>query len=160
MSSYTFSFNEISIINLNSITLLVIRNLTSIKGCVKMVSNNEIKQTDKRNTICGNCGVKNEKNSKFCLNCGTPIDKQANEDQLKQKPSTLLIILGYILAIFGIFTLGIGIVVGLVIGIILYRRDGPDRIHGILITALSLVILILLLLVSILLIYRAYFMYP
>ena len=111
--------------------------------------------------ICPYCSQENEETSKYCQNCGKEINNQsANKNELPKKSSTLLIVFGYLFAILGGFLYGIGLLVGLIIGIILYRRAGPDRIHGIIIIALSVVILLVVVLLAALLIYRAYFALP
>ena len=118
-------------------------------------------QEMKATNICPYCRTENEETSKYCQNCGKKINNQsANKNTIQKKPSTLLIVFGYLFAILGGFLYGIGLLVGLIIGIILYRRGGPDRIHGIIITALSVVILLIVVLLAALLIYRAYFALP
>ena len=109
------------------------------------------------NTVCPFCGRENSEGSKYCASCGKEINPQTNiKNETTEKPSNILIVFGYFFAIVGIFG-GVGSIIGLIIGIILYRRNGPDRIHGIIITGLSVVILFLAFSIAALIIYRAYF---
>jgi len=111
--------------------------------------------------LCPNCGTENEEDSKFCQSCGQEIIKKSDSEIIEEKSSTLLIVLGYILSILGIFSMGILSVIGLIIGIVLYRRGGKDKTHGIIITAISLIILLLVIVaIGGLLVYRAYFYSP
>lgn len=75
------------------------------------------------------------------------------------EPSTLVIVLGYILGILGIFSLGILSIIGLIIGIILYRKGHPKgKTHGLIIMIISIAILLLIgLSLGALIMYRAYF---
>lgn len=112
--------------------------------------------------LCPHCGTENEESSKFCQNCGQEITNiPADEKSSTEKPSTLLIVLGYVLSILGIFSAGILSVAGLVIGIVLYRRGGDGKTHGIIIMVISiLILLIVIVAVFFLLVYRAYFYTP
>ncbi|NYB52324.1 MAG: zinc-ribbon domain-containing protein [Methanobacteriaceae archaeon] len=111
---------------------------------------------------CPHCGTENEESSKFCRNCGQEITlKRASENEISEKPSTLLIVLGYVLSILGIFSLGILSVIGLIIGIVLYRKGGPDKTHGLIIMIISiLILLVVIIAIFFLLVYRAYFYTP
>ncbi|EKF85016.1 zinc ribbon domain-containing protein [Methanobacterium formicicum] len=115
---------------------------------------------------CPNCGTENDENSKFCQSCGQEIIKKPASENIEvneniEKSSTLLIVLGYILSILGIFSIGILSVISLIIGIVLYRRGGKDKTHGIIIAAISVIILLLVIMaIGGLLVYRAYFYNP
>jgi uncharacterized paraquat-inducible protein A len=116
---------------------------------------------NKATITCPYCGKENIEYSNYCQDCGKEIPTQTpDKNGLKEKPSTLLIVFGYIFTILGILLGGIGVLVGLVIGIILLRRGGLDRTHGIIITVLSVIIFLLVLVVGSLLVYRAYFSGP
>lgn len=111
---------------------------------------------------CPHCKTENVENSKFCQNCGQEITlHQVSYNEISEKPSTLLILLGYVLSILGIFSAGILSIVGLVIGIVLYRKGGSGKTHGLIIMIISiLILLVVVVAVLFLFVYRAYFYTP
>ena len=111
---------------------------------------------------CPHCGTENIGSSKFCQNCGQEITlKPDYNEEVSDKPSTLLIVLGYILALLGIFSAGILSVIGLIIGIVLYRKGGSGKTHGLIIMIISILILLVAIVgIFFLLVYRAYFYTP
>jgi uncharacterized membrane protein YvbJ len=110
---------------------------------------------------CPECNKMNNDNAQFCENCGIKLDNAPEKQDKDEKPSILLIILGYALSLLGIFSMGILSIFGLVLGIILFRRGGPDKIHGIIISILAVVILLFVALaLGALFIYRSYFYSP
>lgn len=68
----------------------------------------------------------------------------------EQESLSILVYFGYLTTIF--FTLA-----AIIIGIILYRRGGREKLHGTLILIISSIMLVPVLAISMLLIYRAYF---
>ena len=145
-----------------------------------MVSNDEIRQRldNKRDgksgygyLVCDKCGgyyelQPGEKPEDFNLNCdcGGHLKyienlKIAEENELSKKPSTTLILMGYIFVFFGVIPIA-GSAISLGIGIILYRRGGPDRIHGIIITLISVIILIIVSLLIIFMYSMIFKIYP
>ncbi|NYB52077.1 MAG: zinc-ribbon domain-containing protein [Methanobacteriaceae archaeon] len=83
---------------------------------------------------CHNCGAKNVENAIFCEKCGTKLSEpnvrasksMGNKTSFtgKNKPSTILVVIGYIFAILG------GLI-GILIGVYLYTRDNQDsKFHG------------------------------
>ena len=105
--------------------------------------------------ICPNCGKENKNNVNFCSDCG--------ENLYRENPESHdgLMILGYILAVIGPFTLLIATIIAIVIGYKLYKSENPKYHRNgkyIIIIALIMALLIAVLygLLS-LLIYNAYF---
>jgi hypothetical protein len=135
-----------------------------------MVTNEQIKLKlrDKRAGIstngylvCDNCqgfyelkpGEKVEDFNRDC-DCGGTLEyfKQSpytHDNITEQEPTSTLAYIGYVSIIF--FTLA-----AIIIGIILYQRGGSDKQHGILILIISSVLVLPVLIISMLLIYRAY----
>jgi hypothetical protein len=84
---------------------------------------------------CPECGTKNLKNAQFCEKCGSKLDitekqpisgpsTKKPDQSAGKKPSGVIIVLGYIFAIFG------GLI-GIAIGAYLYTRKNPDaKFHG------------------------------
>ncbi len=96
-------------------------------GQLRYTNNRDDNKTDWEevpiNTVCPFCGRENPDGSTFCASCGKEINPQTNiKNETIEKPSILLIVFGYFFAIFGIFG-GIGSIIGLIIGIILYRKE-------------------------------------
>lgn len=111
--------------------------------------------------LCPNCGEENEEGSRFCQNCGQAIPDMVADIGPQEKSSKLIIVLGYALAILGIFSGGILAVISLILGIVLYRRGGDNKTHGIIIMVLSVAILLVVIFaIFSLLVYRAYFYTP
>ncbi|ADZ10122.1 hypothetical protein Metbo_1902 [Methanobacterium lacus] len=111
--------------------------------------------------VCDNCGgfyelQPGEKIEDFNCNCdcgGTLKYFKQNpyppNNITEQEPTSTLAYVGYVSIIF--FALA-----SIVIGIILYRRGGNDKQHGILILIISSVLVLPVLLISMLIIYRTY----
>lgn len=138
-------------------------DLCECGGKLKYVKSLETPQEETNETTesinCPHCGKGNPSHSQYCQDCGkeiTAVNTANNEIEVER--STLLIVVGYIFAIFGFLLAFIGVFVGLIIGIILIRRGGPNKIHGLIITALSSILIFFGLAIAALLIYRAYFM--
>ena len=108
---------------------------------------------------CPNCGHINDADAKFCENCGESLEEIQADEKNVDEPSTLVIVLGYVLGILGIFTIGILSIIGLIIGIMLYRKGHPKgKTHGLIIMIISVAILLLVgLALGSLIMYRAYF---
>lgn len=87
---------------------------------------------------CDGCGAENEENSGYCQNCGKKINNQVI-GELKER-STVLIVAGYLIAVFGLLFLGLIIFVSFIIGVYLIRRGGPDRMHGIMLSSISVLL--------------------
>lgn len=106
---------------------------------------------------CPNCGSKNKEDSQFCESCGTKLDevgattgaqqvppsqKAYNQEEVN-KPSTVLVVLGYIFALLG------GLI-GIVIGLYLYSKDNhAAKSHGRNMLIIATVVIILGLLVNV-----------
>ncbi|HHY00807.1 MAG TPA: zinc-ribbon domain-containing protein [Methanothermobacter sp.] len=108
---------------------------------------------------CPNCGSENKDDAQFCESCGTKLDavggdigSSANisqsqpyyqkQDSEANKPSSILVVLGYIFAILG------GLI-GVVLGFILYSKDNHEaKTHGRNILIISAVVIVLGVLVS------------
>ncbi len=78
--------------------------------------------------FCPKCGTKNLEDSQFCENCGIKLTNTGNQPHTysseANKPSILVIILGYIFAILG------GLI-GIVIGLYLLSKDNSSaKFHG------------------------------
>lgn len=120
--------------------------------------------------FCPECGEEANENTKFCTNCGTSLEKIGNfvkdESLVRErnyrknyvreyqepdlKGLDTLIIIGYVLAILGVFVSGILSIAGLIIGIMIYRRGKPHiqvyglsvETHGLIVILISIVTLI------------------
>lgn len=106
---------------------------------------------------CPNCGSKNKEDSQFCESCGTKLDefgattgtqqvppsqKAYNQGEVN-KPSTVLVVLGYIFALLG------GLI-GIVIGLFLYSKDNhAAKSHGRNMLIIATVVIVLGLLVNV-----------
>lgn len=106
---------------------------------------------------CPNCGSKNKEDSQFCESCGTKLDEvgattgaqqvppsqKAHNQEEVNKPSTVLVVLGYIFALLG------GLI-GIVIGLYLYSKDNhAAKSHGRNMLIIATVVIILGLLVNV-----------
>lgn len=110
---------------------------------------------------CPNCGSENKEDAQFCENCGTRLVKTENDvassakisqippsAQTKgseaNKPSSVLVVLGYIFALLG------GLI-GIIIGVYLYSKDNHEaKTHGRNILIIAAVIIVLSVLGSVL----------
>lgn len=140
-------------------------------GAIIMVTNEEINQTlrNKRKGILANgylvCDTcqgyyelqPGEKIADFNRNCdcgGTlnysKYSQYPYDNVPEQESLSILVYIGYLAIIF--FTIA-----AIIIGIILYRRGGREKLHGTLILIISLFLFIPVLAISMLLIYRVYF---
>lgn len=94
---------------------------------------------------CPKCGTKNAENALFCENCGNSLSESIENKSPstgKNKPSIILVVLGYIFAILG------GLI-GIVIGVYLYTRNNPDsKFHGRNMIVIAVVIIILSIVVT------------
>lgn len=108
---------------------------------------------------CPNCGSKNKDDAQFCETCGTKLDatpadvsSSAKISQIPpseqtrgseaNKPSTVLVVLGYIFALLG------GLI-GIIIGVYLYSKDNHEaKTHGRNILIIAAVMIVLGILVS------------
>ncbi len=118
-----------------------------------------IKYKGELDMYCPNCGSENKDDAQFCESCGTKLDavggdigSSANisqsqpyyqkQDSEANKPSSILVVLGYIFAILG------GLI-GVVLGFILYSKDNHEaKTHGRNILIISAVVIVLGVLVS------------
>lgn len=101
--------------------------------------------------FCPNCGSQNKDDAQFCENCGSKLDNVVTQETPtskipdpaeSKKPSTILVILGYIFAILG------GLI-GIVIGLYLYTRDNSEaKFHGRNMLVIAAIIIILGLVVN------------
>lgn len=108
---------------------------------------------------CPNCGSENKDDAQFCESCGNKLDAVGGDvgssakisqsppyhqkpSSEANKPSTILVVLGYIFAILG------GLI-GVVLGLILYSKDNHEaKTHGRNILIISAVMIVLGVLVS------------
>lgn len=111
--------------------------------------------------ICPACGYENKEGDKFCADCGTSLEIPTIEKSIGE-PSKVIIVLGYVMGILGVFSLGILSIIGLIIGASLYRKGHPQgRTHGLIIMIISVAVLLIVgLAVIALLIYWQYFYNP
>lgn len=83
---------------------------------------------------CPKCGTKNQDDAIFCENCGTKLDGSGSHQDPKsqrisksfedKKPSSVIVIIGYIFALLG------GLI-GIIIGAYLFTRNNKDaKFHG------------------------------
>ncbi len=83
---------------------------------------------------CPKCGTKNQDDAIFCENCGTKLDGNGSHQDPKsqrisksfedKKPSSVIVIIGYIFALLG------GLI-GIIIGAYLFTRNNKDaKFHG------------------------------
>lgn len=110
--------------------------------------------------FCPNCGTKNNEDAQFCEKCGTRLNTggtpgtgrslgaqqvppsqrvpdSAYDNGRDKKPSTVLVVLGYILAVLG------GLI-GLIIGAYLYTRDNREsKTHGRNIMIIAIIMMVL-----------------
>lgn len=90
--------------------------------------------------FCPKCGTKNQEDAQFCQNCGTMLtnnEKQPLNYYEANKPSILIVILGYI---FGI----LGGLFGILIGLYLLSKDNSSaKFHGRNILIIAVIIMIL-----------------
>lgn len=101
--------------------------------------------------FCPNCGSQNKDDAQFCENCGSKLDTVVTQETPtskipdpaeSKKPSTILVILGYIFAILG------GLI-GIVIGLYLYTRENSEaKFHGRNMLVIAAIIIILSLVVN------------
>ena len=93
--------------------------------------------------ICPKCGEGNEDSDKVCKACGTSFKEVRPFSREEEESSPGLIIVGYALALLGVLSLGISSIFGLVIGIVLRRKDDSKaKFHGLIIIIISIVILV------------------
>jgi|GEM_PF-953259 hypothetical protein len=107
---------------------------------------------------CPNCGSENKDDAQFCESCGTKLDAIGGDVSSRtktsqsppyyqqgpeaKKPSTILVVLGYIFALFG------GLI-GIVLGLFLYSKNNHEaKTHGRNILLISAVMIVLGVLVS------------
>lgn len=90
---------------------------------------------------CEYCGAENEGNSNYCQSCGKEIYNQVTGES-KDK-STVLIVAGYVITVIGLLFWGLLVFGSFIIGVFLIRRGGPDRIHGIILSSISVVLFLL-----------------
>ena len=77
--------------------------------------------------FCPKCGTKNLGNAQFCENCSTKLNNSANQHSYineRKKPSSVIVILGYIFAILGGF---FGFLIGLYL---LSAHNSVATFHG------------------------------
>ena len=109
--------------------------------------------------FCPNCGSENKEDAQFCESCGTRLDSTApdvgssakisqmpSSDQIQgseaNKPSTIIVVLGYIFALLG------GLI-GIILGVYLYSKDNHEaKTHGRNILIIAAVMMVLGILVS------------
>ena len=108
---------------------------------------------------CPNCGSENKEDAQFCENCGTKLVTTGNDvassAKISQvpssaqdkgseanKPSSVLVVLGYIFALLG------GLI-GIILGLYLYSKDNHEaKTHGRNILIIAAVMMVLGILVS------------
>jgi len=113
---------------------------------------------------CPECGEKNPGEATFCSSCGKKINSVTKEvPEEVQQSHDGLIILGYILAVIGAFSLFIGTILAIIVGIVLYGKENPkDKKNGKFIIIAAILVPIILVAISAiaLVIYNSYFSSP
>jgi len=107
---------------------------------------------------CPNCGSKNKDDAQFCESCGTKIGLMGTQPSPASqqaattpppsyhgesgKPSTIIVVLGYIFALLG------GLI-GIILGLYLYSKDNHEaKTHGRNILIIAAVMMVLGILIS------------
>lgn len=107
-------------------------------GAEVKINQNKADSTTVSGIVCPHCGQTTQMGLKNCQNCGAPLEDD----------HTIAIIIGYV-GLFLTLIIGFTWIISLITGIYLLTRDNSKkaRTHGIIITAISAVIILLFIII-------------